>query len=251
MRELKLQDNGASQPKNQSEEQWKPKEEDVDPGLFAVSGVYFTCPLLGPEVLPRHEIEKNILQFLLAQPPEELGMSACLMIHSCNKGREKVFKFRLNFFHCVFFANFRRASYIILMGLQVEACVDTLCKYLNNIIQNPSESKFHKIKCSNKVFQEKVASLVGVPQFLQAAGFHKQVLPAEGGGEPEEFYVFTMHEEAVSRLTVSAKLSDFGKLQNCFQLQHHDPNIAFFRSCATRFKRPAQSSPSWTAISKY
>ena len=177
MRELHLQDNNGAQQqkKNQvTEEQWKPEEKVVDPGLFAVSGVYFTCPLLGPEVLPRHEIENNILQFLLQQPPEELGMSACLIIHSCNKGREKV-----------------------------QACVDTLCKYLTNIIQNPTETKFQKIKCNNKVFQEKVAPLAGVPQFLQAAGFEKQVLPAEGGGEPEEFYVFTATDQgAIARLTV-------------------------------------------------
>lgn len=60
------------------------------PEEMAVTGVFFTCPLVGPEVLTRPEIEENIKSFLLEQPEEEGGVTACLLIHSCNKPMEKV-----------------------------------------------------------------------------------------------------------------------------------------------------------------
>jgi hypothetical protein len=94
----------------------------IDPSEYAVSGVYFSCPLIGikilhiidcvqvclvvkmmmenwsllaicsigPEVLTKDEIEGNIKDFLLEQPEEELGVTSCLLIHSCNKPLEKV-----------------------------------------------------------------------------------------------------------------------------------------------------------------
>ncbi|CAG7733419.1 unnamed protein product [Allacma fusca] len=171
LKNLELTSKSQQHTEEKEREHWKRTGEDVNPENLAVAGVYFTCPLLGPEVLPRHEIERNILQFLLEQPAEELGVTSCIMLHSCNKGRDKV-----------------------------QACVETLCKYLDNIIQNPEEQKFQKIKCSNKVFQEKVAHMVGVPQFLQACGFQKQLIKQEGG-EEEEFYVFTLKNDVVSALT--------------------------------------------------
>ena len=54
---------------------------------------------------------------------------------------------------------------------QVQVGVNTLCKYLDNIMQNPTEEKFRKIRQSNKAYQERVSSLEGTDLFLQAAGF--------------------------------------------------------------------------------
>lgn len=57
--------------------------------------------------------------------------------------------------------------------LRREACIDVLSKYLDNLIQTPSEEKFRKIRKSNKVFQEKVADIKGSAEFLKAVGFEE------------------------------------------------------------------------------
>nr|CAD7199034.1 unnamed protein product [Timema douglasi] len=56
----------------------------------------------------------------------------------------------------------------------VEQCVETLCKYLENILHNPGEEKYHRIRQSNRVFQERVAPLEGTQDLLQAAGFQAE-----------------------------------------------------------------------------
>ena len=83
---------------------------------LAVSGVYYKCPLIGntcisffvivnlikvnivgPEVLPKKDIEKRIKEFLHQQlEDEEAGLTACLVIHTLNKPPEKVFLISLN-----------------------------------------------------------------------------------------------------------------------------------------------------------
>jgi UBX domain-containing protein 6 len=76
---------------------------------------------------------------------------------------------------------------------------------LDNILTNPEELKFRKIRCSNKVFQEKVASAQGAEQFLKAAGFTKTMMKADPSSEQaEEFWVFHPQDEAtfVAQLTV-------------------------------------------------
>jgi UBX domain-containing protein 6 len=69
----------------------------------------------------------------------------------------------------------------------VETCVDTLCKYLDNILQNPSEPKFRKIRKSNKAFQERVASLEGTEEFIRDCGFQVEMMPGNDGSD-EEFW---------------------------------------------------------------
>lgn len=68
--------------------------------------------------------------------------------------------------------------------LQVQVCVNTLCKYLDNILQNPSDEKFRKIKKSNKAYQDRVACIEGTDIFLQAVGFNSQTL------DGQDFWVF-------------------------------------------------------------
>ncbi len=45
---------------------------------------------LGPEVATKEVIEERIKQFLREQPKEELAITSCLMIYSCNKPVERV-----------------------------------------------------------------------------------------------------------------------------------------------------------------
>ncbi|XP_076060811.1 UBX domain-containing protein 6-like [Oratosquilla oratoria] len=128
--------------------------------MLAVREVYFSCPLIGPELGTYEETKMRIQEFLYNQMDEDLGISACLMIHTCNKNKEKV-----------------------------KVCVETLCKYIENIVSNPTEEKFQKIRLSNKAFQERVAPIEGTQQFLQAAGFTINELPFND--TTESFWVFS------------------------------------------------------------
>lgn len=127
--------------------------------VLAVSGVYFMSPFTGAEILPREEIEAKIKEFLYAQLAEERGLTSCLIIHTCNRNKEKV-----------------------------KVGVETLCRYLTNIIDSPTEEKFHKIRLNNKIFQERVSSLEGAHDFLMAAGFERETL--KNGDAEEDFFVF-------------------------------------------------------------
>lgn len=73
-------------------------------------------------------------------------------------------------------------------------CVETLNKYLRNIVSNPVEEKFRKIRLSNKVFQDKVAGMEGAMEFLEAAGFVKESLTVND--ELEEFLVMPAEKSA-------------------------------------------------------
>lgn len=136
------------------------QQEELSSPTLAVTGVFFRCPMIGPDVLTKEEWDKKIKEFLYEQLEEERGLTACLIIHTCNKNRDKVGQ-----------------------------CVDTLCKYLENIIQNPSEEKFQKIRMTNRVYQDRVAHVEGTQDFLIAAGFKVEKLPYQDG--EEDFWVFS------------------------------------------------------------
>lgn len=90
-----------------------------------MSGVYYQCPLVSDEVLDKETWYEKIEEFFSHQLSEdEAGLSACLIIHSCNEGQDRI-----------------------------NCCVKTLCKYLDNIINDPAEKKYWKIRTSNKIFQ--------------------------------------------------------------------------------------------------
>ena len=55
---------------------------------------------------------------------------------------------------------------------------------MDNIVQNPTEEKFRKIRKSNKAFQERVGSMEGTEMFLEACGFQHKTI------EDQEFWVF-------------------------------------------------------------
>jgi len=112
-------------------------------------------------VLPKKEIEELIKEFLYQQlDEEEAGLTACLVIHTLNKSAEKV-----------------------------QQGVEILFRYLDNIIQNPTEEKYQKIRINNKVYQERIAPLEGVQQFLRAAGFQIKQMP-NPQQEMEDCWVF-------------------------------------------------------------
>lgn len=153
-----------------------PKEVTLNSApVLAVQGVYFFCPLLGPEVATYDEIKKQIKEFLYSQVEEDRGISSCLIIHTCNKNKDKV-----------------------------NVCIETLCKYIENIVSNPTEEKFHKIRMSNKAYQERILPVEGTKEFLEAAGFVTQELPFND--TTDTFWVFP--EENLDDLASLEQLRD-------------------------------------------
>lgn len=130
-------------------------------GHLAAQGVFFRCPLIGDQVYPKEEMKCKIREFLYSQLEQERGLTSVLIIHTCNTSRERV-----------------------------DTCIQTLCKYLDNIIQNPAEQKYRKIRRSNKAFQERVASLEGTEEFILDCGFQVTMMPnADQSGEEEFWYL--------------------------------------------------------------
>lgn len=131
--------------------------EDDGKSDYTVDGVFFGCPLISDEILSKKEWTVKIKSFLYEQQlAGDPGLAACLIIKNCN--------------------TLDRA----------EDCIETIKKYLNNIIANPSEEKFHKIRMSNRIFSEKVANIEGSREFMQAAGFTEQTM--EDG---EKYYIWS------------------------------------------------------------
>ncbi|KAG5870991.1 hypothetical protein JTB14_013462 [Gonioctena quinquepunctata] len=154
----------AENKNSQSEEvasSGKPQETELEMSShLAVKGVYYKCSLISDEVLTKEEWKVKIKEFLFNTLEEERGMTACLIIYSCNYNRSKVID-----------------------------CVNILCRYLDNLIANPDEPKFHKIRCSNSTFNDKVVPILGAIDFLFAAGFRQQKL--ENNGVEEDFWVWS------------------------------------------------------------
>lgn len=124
-RELELERKAQQSSQTEDVTLKEKKDKIVDPSIFAVTDVFFRCPYLSDEILLRDEWKKKIREFLYEQlMGEEAGLTACLIIQSCNSGKEKI-----------------------------ESCVETLGKYLDNIISNPDVEKYWKIRMCNRIFQ--------------------------------------------------------------------------------------------------
>ncbi|KAH9508217.1 UBX domain-containing protein 6 [Bulinus truncatus] len=171
-----------------------------------LESVMFSCPDIGIQLLPKSDMELAIHRFLLENYEDEPEMTSALMIHTLNKNKDKV-----------------------------KICIETLVKYLDNIINNPSEEKFWKIRQNNKVFQDRVACLKGTEEFLLAAGFSLKSLPFEDGEAC--FYVFD-----------SELAKDVDRLQNMKEILlkaepiepvlHRDPKVFYPSKSAAAFKIP-------------
>lgn len=153
---------------------------------LAVNGVYFKCPLISEQVLPKEEWRVKVREFLFQQLEEEKGLTACLIINSCNYNRTKV-----------------------------KEGVDILIRYLDNIIGNPTETKFHKIRCSNVTFKDKVLPLLGTTELLSAAGF--QIEKLENNGVEEDYWVF--HPENIDGIQTLELLRETLKAEDRVELE--------------------------------
>ncbi|XP_017125919.1 UBX domain-containing protein 6 [Drosophila elegans] len=125
---------------------------------LACEGVFFRCPMISDEILPKSVWKARIKEFLYQQLEADRGLTACLIIHNCNV-KEKA-----------------------------DECIATLIRYLENLIKNPEEEKFCKIRMSNKIFSEKVRYVEGAVDVLQAAGFSEVKI------DEEQFLLWTREQ---------------------------------------------------------
>ncbi|CAI9716142.1 domain-containing 6-like [Octopus vulgaris] len=125
----------------------------------------FTCPDIGPAVLPKQEINEYIREFLYNSLEAQPEMTSTLMIQTLNKNKEAV-----------------------------KVCVDILTKYIDNLINNPGEEKFRKFRLNNRAFQEKVNPMEGSEEFLLTCGFERKSLKLDD--QPEEMYFIIPEEKA-------------------------------------------------------
>lgn len=147
--------------KKKAKSEEETKDSVKDSSLLAVSNVYFQCPYLSNEILSQEEWKKKIKEFLYEQlQGEERGLTACLIIQNCNTGKEKV-----------------------------DNCVETLGKYLDNIMKHPEEEKYRKIRINNRIFQDKVLPIEGAVDFLNAAGFWPKKI--QNNDVEEDFLVWS------------------------------------------------------------
>uniref|UniRef100_A0A182QK73 UBX domain-containing protein n=1 Tax=Anopheles farauti TaxID=69004 RepID=A0A182QK73_9DIPT len=116
---------------------------------YAVQGVFFRCPMIGDEVLPYKEWKGKIKEFLYEQLTADRGLTACLIIYNCNP-KDKA-----------------------------EVCIETLSKCIENIVNNPNEEKYKKIRMTNRMFCDKIKVCEGALDFLHAAGFAEIELDGE------------------------------------------------------------------------
>ncbi|KAF4522279.1 hypothetical protein B566_EDAN011975 [Ephemera danica] len=162
-RELEAEMAAAAQDKDKPESS-APSQSSLnvvqDPAQLAVSGIFFTCPLIGPEVLPKEEWHAKIREFLYEQLEHERGLTAVIMIHTLNKNKEKV-----------------------------EQCVKTIHRMFENIVNSPGEEKYRRVKVESRAFQDKIKDMEGGLELLLAAGFqeHEEV---NTSGVAEKFLIF-------------------------------------------------------------
>uniref|UniRef100_A0A1Q3FFG3 Putative ubiquitin regulatory protein n=1 Tax=Culex tarsalis TaxID=7177 RepID=A0A1Q3FFG3_CULTA len=148
---------------------------------LAVQGVYFRCPLISEEVLARKEWKVRIKEFLYEQLEHEKGLSACLIIYNCNP-KEKV-----------------------------DACVETLIKVLENIVNHPAEEKYKKIRMTNRMFCDKIKVCEGALELLHSAGFSEITL------DDEPYLIWS--EENLETETTLESLIDALKCSEPFHLE--------------------------------
>ncbi|XP_039269828.2 UBX domain-containing protein 6-like [Styela clava] len=130
--------------------------EDFVPEQYSVEGVKFISALSG-EIMQEKELNAHYKEsFLLKLGSDEAIDASCSMIRTLNKDKSKI-----------------------------EIAVKTISKYIDNIIANPDEEKYRKIRKENKAFSERVAPLDGTEEFLNAVGFKLTMVSSD---EKEELY---------------------------------------------------------------
>ncbi|EFN88487.1 UBX domain-containing protein 1 [Harpegnathos saltator] len=124
---------------------------------------------------------------------------------------------------------------------KIENCVETLGKYLENIIKDPVMEKYWKIRMSNRIFQEKILPVEGALDFLKAAGFDQKVL--RHNENEEDFLVWNPDNCNIEELVI---LSDALKSAEQIPIEL-DRNLQVLMPCQARVRN--ELPPSFFTIS--
>ncbi|XP_053329832.1 UBX domain-containing protein 6 [Spea bombifrons] len=141
-----------------------------------VCNILFRCPLTSA-LLKKEERERHIAEVLQTLSATDPTSGSIMKIHTFNKDREKV-----------------------------KVGVETIGKYLDNIINHPEEKKYSSIRLSNKVFQDRISCLEGALEFFEAIGFERETQAVPGQEAQEEFLVLS--STALERLDTLQNYKD-------------------------------------------
>lgn len=78
----------------------------------------------------------------------------------------------------------------------VNVCLTTISKLLNNLVNNPTDTKYRSIRINNPALQSKVFVIPGATNVLLAAGF-SVCNDSTDGGSSEEYLKHAATEEAI------------------------------------------------------
>ncbi|VDM96300.1 unnamed protein product [Thelazia callipaeda] len=141
----------------------------------AISGVYFTCDILGDAQLTKSEVLRKVEEFLRSRMDQDPMTASSLMIFTLNSYEK------------------------------IQICSATIQKYLQNLIECPDEAKYRRIRLNNKAFQERVLSVCGGKEFLLASGFEEMELSVN---EQKELFL-VMTDESVMNLHLLIQAVEF------------------------------------------
>lgn len=108
-------------------------------------GIGYLCPISATRFPNVASATQHMISCLKEQIEEEPVSNSALLIHSSGAD-----------------------------STTVDTCVSTIAKYINNIVENPNDPKFRRIRFGNGAFQKRVASVPGGLSFLEAVGFTEQ-----------------------------------------------------------------------------
>ncbi|KRX15811.1 UBX domain-containing protein 6 [Trichinella nelsoni] len=113
-------------------------------GPLALCDIFFTCDLLGDDVvLPKEQLIKAVEDHLRDCLEQEPLIASSIMIYSLNSSTRSA------------------------------EVVAVLKKYLGNLLEKGDEEKYRRIRMANKIFEEKVLPVKGALEFLHAVGFNE------------------------------------------------------------------------------
>lgn len=127
-----------------------------EPEVISQMGLRLLCPLCSAS-FTKQAVYEHIEQCLVTQLDLEPLKTTCIMIHAMNKDPELL-----------------------------NTGVNTLVRYVENLINNPEDEKFKKIRVQNKAFQARIVPLVGGVEYLELVGY---TLITDEGDSSEQYYI--------------------------------------------------------------
>ncbi|CAK8682045.1 UBX domain-containing protein 6-like [Clavelina lepadiformis] len=107
------------------------------------NNVMFHSPFTN-EVVAKSALKDHIRECLILRLNENAVQASSLMITSLNKDKDKM-----------------------------KTAIETINKYVDNIIVHPDEEKYRKIRQNNRIFLERILPVEGCEEFLEAIGFKR------------------------------------------------------------------------------